>query len=287
MDACKPYQGVRSGLPPTARSPIANSFDQARNRSITLPAFSASASSPIPSTPQGQGIPRKWSTPVIDLTQDDNGKVDNAPTAFVEQRVMKRRRTEDDLPRHGPPSSTHLDMRAMGTAINTLDQQARLLPFASLSVNTTPVTTPLVDVLLPAQPPSASVSLTPATEGVLTAEPKVMVANAEENEEEEEDEDTEMTDIWDENGLVKIEICIDAAFDEVEGKIICKMCEFRSQNFDGTSSEPMTDTSQDALVKHCEVEHPAGWGTLRRGNRQEKQEEEPSSMSKDVPVKDG
>ena len=34
-----------------------------------------------------------------------------------------------------------------------------------------------------------------------------------------------MTDIWDENGLVKVELCLEAAFEEVDGKMKCKMCE--------------------------------------------------------------
>lgn len=115
-------------------------------------------------------------------------------------------------------------------------------------------------------------------------------------EEEEDDEDVDMTDIWDENGFVKVELCLEAAFDEVDGKMTCKMCEcvsllvfmmpshlilanrrFRSQKFDGKPSEPMTDTTPSALVKHCEEEHPAGWGTLRKGNRQERQEAQPAS----------
>lgn len=29
----------------------------------------------------------------------------------------------------------------------------------------------------------------------------------------------------------------------------------------------MEDTSEAALVKHCEEQHPVGWATLRRGNR--------------------
>ena len=49
-----------------------------------------------------------------------------------------------------------------------------------------------------------------------------METNAEEDE---EDEDVDMTDIWDENGLVKVELCLEAAFEEVDGKMKCKMCE--------------------------------------------------------------
>lgn len=49
---------------------------------------------------------------------------------------------------------------------------------------------------------------------------------------------------------------------------------FRSQRIDEDAPQPIQDTTEAGLIKHCEEEHPVGWATLRNGNKQKKRPEE-------------
>ncbi len=175
------------------------------------------------------GAPRKTSAPVIDLTRDDHGAAPaGAVQQPIEQRAMKRRRTEDDTTLLNPSGSTHMDMRTVGRAINSVEQQIKATTSTTSSAPTTPAipqfsgTTPSGGVAMAQTAWPASVAMPPFAENVVTAEPEATMDNAEAEDEGDED----MTDIWDEDGLVRIEICLDTAFDEVDGKMICKMCEY-------------------------------------------------------------
>lgn len=55
--------------------------------------------------------------------------------------------------------------------------------------------------------------------------PPPVVEAASEPEEAEQDDDSEMEeDIWDDDGFVRVEICLGAAFEQAGGQIWCTMC---------------------------------------------------------------
>jgi hypothetical protein len=161
---------------------------------------------------------------MIDLTKE------HMSSAIAgEQRAPKRRRTEDE-PVIAGFSRSAMDMPSINTEINTVQRDTDHSP--TTKSERAPPVQPRPDINSGPAPtvPISDAAVTGApiehTEKALTNSEKPKEEMQETvDEEDDEDEDEEMIDIWDEQGMVKVELCLEAAFDEVDGKFTCKMCE--------------------------------------------------------------
>lgn len=155
-----------------------------------------------PSQPRGLGtirIPaRRAATmpaPVIDLTANDSESDD-------QESARKRPRIDDAQSVSTVPPMSLLDMQ-------TLEDELKRSVVGSPAA--------------PEPGPSGdSVSAaTPAKEEPIDGDDG------------DDDDDDEMSDRLDENGLLKPEFCIQAAYEEHDGKLLCKMCRYVLTNHDG------------------------------------------------------
>ncbi|KAI0700573.1 hypothetical protein BC835DRAFT_394569 [Cytidiella melzeri] len=268
MHTWKHHNG-RTGPPPISATPVIPSSSPGFRPSVLSPStMRPSSASTYASARSAPSASRRSSITVIDLT-DESQPVGATIPSTDDLRALKRRRVEDEGSKPNSSNSS-MDMRSMNMEITTLNREITA-PVATRPVVGSAILPPLG---MHSNHPSPVIPSAPAV--VVTAEPEETNV---ESEDEDEEEDEEMTDIWDEHGLLKLELCLEAAYKEVDGKMICKMCD---QKTDGKAPEPMADSSQPALVKHCEEAHPAGWGTLRKGNR--KEEKTKDSTEQETPA---
>lgn len=124
--------------------------------------------------------------PVIDLTANDSESDD-------QESARKRPRIDDAQSEATVPPMSLLDMQ-------TLEDELKRSVVCS-----------------PAAPEPG-----PSGDSVSAAIP----ANEEPIDVDDGDEDDEMSDRLDENGLLKPEFCIQEAYEEHDGKLLCKMCRY-------------------------------------------------------------